>query len=279
MELALDSGEIRAGVARAPIREAELELKAGDVGDVYGLARLLFPRGPVHFAASNKSARGYRLAASGTADADARPRTAGRIEVDGAAPVETVARDVFRDCLAQIAANMIVVAESDATEGPHQLRVGLRRLRTAFLVFGPALGDAATRPLSEAAQRLGQVAGQLRDSDVLIDEVVNGAAPGLDAAARAALVAALEAGREAVRGTVRKTLAEPDAVGFLFDLGAFIEGRGWLAPSDYSQTGRLAAPISEVAPAILDARLAKVLKRGRESGSSTPRACTRCARR
>jgi CHAD domain-containing protein len=51
---------------------------------------------------------------------------------------------------------------------------------------------------------------------------------------------------------------------FLFDLGRLIEGRGWLEPSDYSQTGRLAAPIGGVAPALLDRRFAKVAKRGRK---------------
>ncbi len=87
--------------------------------------------------------------------------------------------------------------------------------------------------------------------------------PGSMRPARGALVAALEARRTAVRAEVREALSAPDAVGFLFELGAFIEGRGWLAPADYSQTARLATAISEVAPPILDARLAKVLKRGR----------------
>ena len=102
VELALDSGEIRAGEARAPIREAELELKAGEVGAVYAVARLLFAAGPVHFARRNKSARGYRLAATGKADAEAGPRHAATLAVDREATVEIVARDILRDCLAQI---------------------------------------------------------------------------------------------------------------------------------------------------------------------------------
>ncbi|HET9068077.1 MAG TPA: CYTH and CHAD domain-containing protein [Amaricoccus sp.] len=265
VELALDKGEIVAGEARAPIREAELELVSGEIGAIYALARLLFPTGPVRFAPENKAARGYRLLRTGKEDRPLRPRSAGAPQFGPDATVEMAARDVFRDCLGQIAANMTVVADSAAIEGPHQLRVGLRRLRTAFAIFGPSLGGAATAPLAATARELGQVVGELRDADVLMSEVVAGAARlGLDPAARGALDAALEARREEVRARVRETLAGPEATAFLFDLGAFIEGRGWLVASDYSQTARLAAPIGEVAPDILGRRYAKAMKLGRK---------------
>jgi triphosphatase len=265
VELALDEGEIVAGEARAPIRELELELVSGEVGALYALARLILPCGPVRFAPANKAARGYRLARTGAADAPPKPRSAGAPSFAHGATVETAARDVLRDCLGQIAVNMAVVADSAAIEGPHQLRVGLRRLRTAFAVFGPSLGKAGTAPLAETARRLGRVAGELRDADVLMSEVVAGAARlGLDPAARGALDAALEARRDEVRARVREALAGPEATGFLFELGAFIEGRGWLVASDYSQSARLAAPIGEVAPGILAGRHRKVLRHGRK---------------
>ena len=171
---------------------------------------------------------------------------------------------MFRDCFAQIAANLEVVAAGPAIEGPHQLRIGLRRLRTAFAVFAPALGADAFAGLSAAARRMGQDVGRLRDADVLIDDVVTPAAErGLDPAARAALVGALEARREAVRAEVRAELAGPASTGFVFDLLEFIETRGWLAPSDYSQTGRLAAPLAGAAPGMLARRHRKALKLGR----------------
>jgi inorganic triphosphatase YgiF len=262
VELALDEGEIRAGAASVAIREAELELAAGEVHAVFEVARELFPNGPVRFAAENKAARGYRLV-RGDGEPALAPRHARTLEVEPGATVETAARDVFRDCLAQVAGNMAVVAASEDPEGPHQLRVGLRRLRTAFALFGPSLGKEAMAPLSEAARRLGSVAGELRDADVLVEEVVRHAAAGLDPDAHAALEAALQARRAAVRARVREALATPESVGFLFDLGAFVEGRGWLAPSDYAQTERLAARIADIAPAVLAKRHRKVRKLGR----------------
>jgi len=264
IELAIDSGEVVAGEASEPIHEAELELQAGKVGAVYDLARTLFSHGPVLLAADNKAAHGYRVA-RGEPAPGLRPRNAGVLAYGPEATVESVARDVFRDCHGQIATNLVVVARSDATEGPHQLRVGLRRLRTAFSVFGPSLGAEALRPLSEAARRLGQVVGRLRDMDVMVEEVVAGAVSrGLDAEAREALVRVLEAQRGAVRAEVRAALATPETVAFVFDLGRMIEGRGWLEPSDYSQTARLATPIAQLAPALLDKRHGKVIKRGRK---------------
>ena len=263
VELALDEGEIRAGDGRVPIREAEIELKAGEVTALYVVARTLFDRGPVRLAALNKAARGYRLA-RGEAEPGLAPRKAGSPPIEAGATVETVARDVLRDCLGQIADNMAVVAATAAEEGPHQLRVGLRRLRTALKVFGPSLGAAATVPLNAAARDLGRVVGRLRDADVLISEVVGPvAALGLDDAARGALLADLAATRNRVRSAVRAALAGPAAVGLVFDLGAFVEARGWLAPADYGQTARLAAPVEAVAPALLERRWRRVRKAGR----------------
>ncbi len=264
VELALDAGEVVAGEASAEIHEAELELVSGPVGGLYDLAAELFPRGPVSFSAMNKAAHGYRLA-RGEAPKPATARNAGTLDYPAGATVETVARDVFRDCFAQIAANMALLATSDQPEVPHQLRVGLRRLRAAFLLFRDSLGAEALRPLSDAARRLGQVVSPLRDLDVLIGEVVaDAAAYGLDTPAHKALVSALEARRDATRAEVRAALAAPEAVGFLFDLGRLTEGRGWLAPSDYGQSARLATPIGEIAPGLLDARLARARKRGRK---------------
>ena len=264
VELALDDGEVVAGASRAPIREAEIERVSGDVAAVFAVARALFPSGPVRFSAANKAALGYELARTGSLDATVSPVFAGNLALDGDATVETVARDILRDCLAQIAGNIVVVADGTAIEGPHQLRVGLRRLRTAFSLFAPILGGPAMDALGDAAGRLGREVGALRDADVLLDEVVADAAgAGLDAAARDALSDALDARRSAIRTRVRAGLAGPEATGFLFDLAAFIEARGWLAPSDYGQSARLATPVSEAAPAMLRTSHRRVTKMGR----------------
>ena len=263
VELALDEGETVAGTARVPIREAEIERVSGELSAVFAVARQLFPTGPVRFSSENKAARGYELALTGAVDTRIKPRSAGTVALDGEATVEAVASDTLRDCLAQVATNTVVVEDSEAIEGPHQLRVGLRRLRTAFALFKPILGCAAMTDLGNTARRLGQDVGALRDADVLLDEVVAGAVgEGLDEAARNALAATLGARRDQIRERVRQELADGPATGFLFDLAAFIEARGWLVPTDYGQSARLATPIAEAAPAMLRKRHRRVMKAG-----------------
>lgn len=263
IELALDRGEIVAGARKSAIHEAELELVSGEVAALYDLARMLFPGGPVRFSSDSKARRGFALA-RGDAPPEPEPRRAGTLVFGSETAIESVARDVFRDCHAQIASNMALMAESEASEVPHQLRIGLRRLRTAFAVFSGPLGHDALAPLSTQARDLGRVVGSLRDVDVLTGEVMAASgSSGLDAAAVGALAAALEERRTTVRAEVREALVAPGTVGFLFDLARLIEGRGWLSPSDYSQTERLAAPIGGLAPALLDKRHRKVMRRGR----------------
>ena len=264
VELALDKGEVVSGDRKAPIHEAEIELISGEVTAVFDMARILFPTGPVRFSSTSKAARGYALA-RGDVEAPATPRGAGDLVFNRRANVEEVARDVFRDCFAQIVANMVVVADSDAIEGPHQLRIGLRRLRTAISVFSGPLGAEALTPISLQARDIGNVVGRLRDIDVLIDEIVAPAAKGgIDSAAIEALTAALEERRETVRAEVREILASAESTGFLYDLGRLIEGRGWLKPSDYTQTGRLAERIGALGPVLLDQRYARAVRRGKK---------------
>ena len=261
-ELAVDVGAVACGTDSTPISEAELELVQGSVAGLYDLARLLFPAGPVRFSSVNKAARGYALL-RGEPEAPARARKAGSFTYAPSSPVEQVAAMVLRDCLAQITENLVLVLETELPEGPHQLRIGLRRLRTAVGVFGPALGRAALAPVATRARDLGRVAGRLRDLDVLISEVVPAGAAGADAEARAALLDRLDAARTEVRAAVRAELAGPEATGFLFDLGKLIESRGWLDPADWGQTLRLAAPVAELAGPMLETAYLKVRKRGR----------------
>ncbi len=57
----------------------------------------------------------------------------------------------------------------DDPEGPHQIRVGLRRLRTALSVFGRGRTAAA---LAREARDIGAEVGRLRDLDVVRLEIV-----------------------------------------------------------------------------------------------------------
>jgi inorganic triphosphatase YgiF len=266
VELCIDSGEIRAGERSAPIHEAEVELLSGSARVLFDTARLLFPAGPVRFATLDKAARGFLLADRGTAEPPPLPLP----DLAAATPVEQAARDVLRACIDQIAAGIEATLASTAPEGPHQVRVALRRLRTAFGLFRDSLGREALAPLAAAARDLGRVVGRLRDVDVLLARVGAAAAlPGLDPAARDALAAALADRQEGERAAVQPALGSRAAATFLFDLAELVETRGWLVPSDWTQSLRLATPLGELAPALLDRCHRKVLKAGRRLATRT----------
>ena len=215
----------------------------------------------MQFSRLSKSARGYLLAEEGRIEPPLAAQNARTIAVDPDQIAEQAARDILRDCLDQIAANFVVVRKLDDIEGPHQLRIGLRRLRSVFSVYKSALESPEMARLSGEAKWLGQEVGRLRDLDVVANDIVGREAalhpdePGLSALAEAL---ARQAGER--RDHVRTLLMAARAQAFLIDLAQFVETRGWLVPADFAQTGRLAVPVVDLAHRGLNKRWKKVSK-------------------
>jgi inorganic triphosphatase YgiF len=263
-ELALDTGEVRAGDRSAELSELEIELLAGNASGLFDIAQLLLPDGGLQFSRLSKAARGYLLAQEGRIDPPLAPRNAQNILLDPAQTAEQAARDVLRECLDQIATNVRVVRELDDAEGPHQLRVGLRRLRSAFSVYASVLGNTAMKRLDGEARWLGREVGNLRDLDVVANDMARREAethpdePGLSALAEVVARQARER-----REQLRKLLAGARVQAFLIDLARFVETRGWLVAQDFGQTERLAAPIVALARQSLNKRWKKTAKHAR----------------
>lgn len=259
-----DNGEIRAGDAARPFREIELELIDGSLAALFDVARDLFADDILRFSTLSKPERGFLLARSGRIDPPPAPRKARAVPLAPDQTAETAARAVLREAFDQIAANIAVVLAGDDPEGPHQLRVGLRRLRSAMLLFRPVIGCAELTRLGDEARWLGRETGLLRDLDVAIHDIAepeaiaHPAEPGF-----ARLGAALATRRDAARARLRDDLAGPRSRALLLDLARFVETRGWLAPRDIGQTERLAAPLRGVARDALDRRWRAVAKRAR----------------
>lgn len=267
-ELAVDVGEIRAGERSAPLSELELELIEGSPAGLYGIAHMLLPEGGLRFSQMSKSDRGYLLAAENRIDAPLAPRNARAVTLEAGLTGEQAARVILRECLDQIAGNVTVLRELDAMEGPHQLRVGLRRLRSAFALLRPVLASPEMDRLGAEARWLGQEVGSLRDLDVVAREMVMPEAarhPG-EPALSALADALLRQGQDR-RDALRLTLAGPRTQAFLIDLARFIETRGWLLPQDFEQTARLAEPVGALAGQALDKRWKACRKRARGLGT------------
>lgn len=266
VELAFDVGTITGGDATAPWSEIELELIEGPAAALFDVARTLFPDGGLRFSRLSKSTRGYLLRDSGRIEEPLGPVNAGEATAHVDDTTEQAARRALGDCLEQISANAEVVRMLDSEEGPHQLRVGLRRLRSAFAVYQPAIGCTEMDRLGEEAKWLASQVGRLRDVEACNGDVV---APQMEAhpdeAGLQAIHARLTRRAATIRAEVRDILVSERVQGFILDLAKFVVARGWQSV-DEAQTALLAAPVIGFAQEALDACWKKVSKRARRIG-------------
>ncbi len=168
VEIALDEGRILAGAESLPIREIEFELKSGEPAAMFEVAEAWRAAHGLVLAAASKAERGERLAAG---VAEAPPVKAGTPRVDAAMDGQALLRAVVANCVEQIAGNAGEVASGrfDA-DHVHQLRIGIRRLRSVLREIGRlsgAVDPAWEAPLVAAFRAL----GEYRDRDVAADAV------------------------------------------------------------------------------------------------------------
>lgn len=82
---------------------------------------------------------------------------------------EEACRVIVFDCLAHLSANIAPVVKGRDSEGLHQLRVALRRLRVALATFGDS---PAMDALSARAKAFAKKVGPTRNLDVFLDELL-----------------------------------------------------------------------------------------------------------
>jgi inorganic triphosphatase YgiF len=158
LELAFDQGLIAAGDASLPVCELEIELLEGSPAALLAVAGEWVQRHGLWLDTRSKAERGTLLA-EGTPRAAARKSA--RVSLDVGIDAPAARRQVLGECLQQVAVNASQLASGDfGDEHLHQLRVGLRRLRTALRLFAPV---GAANPLEDAAASLFCALGASRD--------------------------------------------------------------------------------------------------------------------
>ena len=170
LELALDEGVVRAGNAENHVCEAELELKSGSPDCLLETAATLFSTEPIRLAEASKTERGYNLVLR-RPDASIAPQTARHVTLDGGETCAEALSLFVEAAAAQITFNRHAVLETDDPEAVHQLRIGLRRLRSAVRAFRPLNDAPAARELEQYARDLGRSVGKLRNADVFIESI------------------------------------------------------------------------------------------------------------
>ena len=166
MEVALDEGQVRAGRQSAPISELELELKRGKPGEIFKLAHEMGKLAPATLSLKSKSERGYDLIENKPAKAIGGEKIRVRRGMSTTDAFRTIGRSILR----HIAGNETAVRRSDS-EGVHQMRVGLRRLRAAISLFSNLLGDQETEGVKAELKWLTGELAPARDLDVYVRTV------------------------------------------------------------------------------------------------------------
>ncbi|HEX5338450.1 MAG TPA: CHAD domain-containing protein, partial [Gallionella sp.] len=156
------------GKLKEPISEIELELKAGHAGRLFDLALELQLEIPLELENVSKSQRGYE-----------HYRKSSPKVVKSRLPALTrdmSAHEAFRriawECLNHLQGNQDMVLHGEDVEGVHQMRVALRRLRSAFAVFRRVVGRERCIAILNELRWITDVLGAARDLDVFITQTL-----------------------------------------------------------------------------------------------------------
>jgi len=247
VEVALDQGVIAAGTRREPICEIELELKAGGIGALFGLAEAIAGYLPVRLDNDSKAERGYGLATG--------RRTAPVKASDSPVQPDMDAQEAFAalalDALAHLQANERGLLEGRNPEYLHQARVALRRLRSLFRIFEPILPAQAMAPLLDELKGVARTLGLGRNHDVFQETLASAGAR--DYAGMAELWRRARHARRLAARSARQAVADQGYVLLMLRLTAALAS---LPPGE-------AVPLRAFAAEALGRHHEKAKKRGR----------------
>lgn len=260
VEVAFDQGHLTSGDRSLPVSEIELELKSGSPSAIWELALRLAEHGSVKPSIRTKSGRGFDLAA----DTPPRAPKPPKLRLDPSTSLDEAFSEILRSCLLHLLQSLPAAEDGRDPEGMHQLRVALRRLRSALDLMRSAVSLSKLDLMRAETKWLAGSLSGARDWDVFRQETLRTVADGCPSVAGFDTMGELaDERRAACYDKARLALADRRCQYFVIGLGAWIEARGWrseVAPEGLSQ---LAEPAINFARSILSAQHAKVLKRGR----------------
>lgn len=257
-ELALDTGRVIAGEHDRPFSELELELKQGIGTHLPEIGLQLVERLPLRLSMQSKSERGYDLLVT----PQRRAVTAGAVTLKKRDTVEAAFCKIVRNCLAQVHANAPLVSAGNSPEGVHQMRVGLRRFRSALDMFADAL--ALPDGLADEVKWMADELGQARDWQVLAHATL----PGVDAdrdnrdhvSQAEAAAASIAASRHA---DAARAVQSPRYARLMLALEHWLATAAWRGTADEARKKLLKTRIGAHARHVLRTRHRKLMRRGR----------------
>ena len=245
-----DEGEFVVGAEKAPVREIELELKAGPPASLYRFGLALLDAAPVRLsvgAAPFATHESVRAAAPEFGDEDT---------------LDAAIAALLKQSLAHFLANWPACGSGDHVEAVHQIRVALRRLRSLIKLIGRSFPTPETAYLGCEAKRIADAFGDARDWAVFAELIEAGPAqslagvgglPALIARARDKADAGLAGGIE--------TLASEATTRFALRLQLYIAVKGWRNAAPEAELRALLEPVTGFAARALEQGFRRLKKR------------------
>ena len=261
-----DQGEIVSqGGARQPVAELELELKSGtDSTILYDLALELLDHVPIRIEPRTKAGRGFALI-----QGDAlTPEKFVPLDLDRGQSIEAAMVDILSTCLRLAQFNALVVLETDNPEGVHQMRVALRRFRSALGLFRTSLPQDQYAAINAEVKWLAGALGPVRDWDVFAETIyapVRTQMPSvvIDPSELDTLDDHITQMRTDARKQARSAVGSARSTAFFLRTGRWISRREWRNQPLSERGAALFKPAPEASRTILDKCLRKAAKRGK----------------
>ena len=167
LNVSLNQGRIVAARRESPVAELKFRILSGPASDLLACVDSALRDYQLFFSPQSETSLGVGLL-TGTPPATVR---ASKSYLDASNTIGQTVATVIAVTTEHIFGNLDAATDGHDPEGVHQLRVSLRRLRSALLIFKKHLGPRAIH-LDREARRSLKLLGAARDLDVFLSETL-----------------------------------------------------------------------------------------------------------
>lgn len=267
VEVVLDQGEVRTQDNRLPLNEVELELKAGSPVKLYELALAFQQTIPLTLENHSKAARGYGLHYSQPLQYHKADKVGLQIDLTAEQGFE----QICWHCIAHLQANEDMVLYGQDIEGVHQMRVALRRLRSALSLYKPLIPAKTHKWLRDEVKWMSDVLGVARDWDVFaltLQTIRKHYQPALFDTT----LEKVQALQKQAYIDVREAMRSPRYTCLLLNIGQWLTAQTWRENADKKYCAKLEQPIQAFTSKVLQKQYEQVCKKGRNITKLEPEA-------
>jgi triphosphatase len=246
------------GEVAESLLEVELALKRGEPAALYDLALRLVDVVPLRIELEGEAPRGYRLSGASLKRNTGKPFYHGQ-----PVTVEALLQKAAYECLGELLSNERAALAGEPAAF-HQMRVALRRLRSVLSTVKAMLPPEHYRSVQADLKWMAGSLGPARDWDVMMADLITpiqSILPG-DADLKK-LVAAAKRQRRVACEMARSAIESHRYTGTLLKLARWFALRGWRDQPASENSAPLFAPVSAVAPALIERRWRQVRKRSK----------------